>query len=330
MESRDDVTLFGKKTNVFVLFCFRLALSLLPSNGKLMKHLNARYHILAIVVSALWGTTFVSSKVLIIHGLSPQEIMLLRFVVAYICMIGIAHKRLFANSLKDELLLVGLGVTGGSFYFMAENTALQYTQACNVSILISITPLLTSLTAAMLYKAERITRNLILGAGLAMTGVTLVVLNGHFVLKLNPFGDLLVLFAALMWVAYTIIFKKLGDCQYSMAFLTRKVFFYGIITILPFFPIMGVPFRVDCLMEPTVLFNLLYLGLLASFLGYLGWNFVVNNLGAVVATNYLYINPLATFVTSAIFLQEQVTYVGIIGGVLILGGVYFSQKRTAI
>ena len=114
-----------------------------------------------------------------------------------------------------------------------------------------------------------------------------------------------------------------------MTFITRKEFFYGILTILPFFPIMGVPFQFKPLADPIVIGNLLFLGFVASFICYLSWNYVVNKLGAVVATNYLYVNPLSTFVTSAIVLHEQITLVGLVGGLLILCGVYFSQKRTA-
>ncbi len=294
----------------------------------IMKQTKVTSHILAIIISVIWGTTFVSSKVLINHGLSPHEIMLLRFLIAYICMLFFAHKRLFADNLKDELLLVLLGVTGGSFYFMFENSALQYTQACNVSILISMTPLLNSLAAAAIFKSVHFTRNLFFGAVVAMAGVSMVVLNGHFALKLNPFGDVLVLLAALTWVVYGLALKELVP-RYTSAFITRKVFFYGVITILPFFPIMGVPFRTDCLLDPVVMGNLLFLSILASFIGYLVWNAVVAKLGVVVTTNYLYLNPLATFITSIIFLQEKITLVGILGGVLILSGVYFSQKSKS-
>ena len=292
-----------------------------------MKQTKTLIHILAILISVLWGTTFVSSKVLINHGLLPSQIMFLRFVLAYFCMWGVAGRRLFAKSFKDEMLLAGLGLAGGSLYFMAENTALQFTQACNVSILISLTPLFTSLTAVLLYKNERITRFLIGGGLLALSGVVLVVLNGHFVLKLSPIGDILTLMASCLWVVYSVILKRLNNGGYSSAFITRKVFFYGIITILPFLILSNRHFQLSILSDFTVLGNLFYLGILASFIAYLSWNYVVKKLGIIASTNYLYLNPLATFITSAIVLHEHITFVGIIGGVMILCGVYFSQLK---
>jgi drug/metabolite transporter (DMT)-like permease len=285
------------------------------------------YHIEAILTSVVWGTTFVSSKVLISHGLTPEQIMLLRFILAYICIWLISPKQLWAKSWQDELLFVLLGLSGGSLYFLAENSALKFTQACNVSIIISVTPLLTAIATSLVYKGERMGRALIIGAIVALVGIAFVVLNGQYVLKLNPIGDLLTISASLMWVVYGLILKKLQQREYTSVFVTRKVFFYGILTILPVFPIMGEGIPWGELCDFTVLANLCFLGIVASFLGYLAWNYVVNQLGVVTATNYLYLNPLATFITSSIVLQERITFVSLIGSLMILSGVYLSQKK---
>ena len=143
------------------------------------------YHIEAILTSVVWGTTFVSSKVLISHGLTPEQIMLLRFILAYVCIWLISPKQLWAKSWQDELLFVLLGLSGGSLYFLAENSALKFTQACNVSIIISVTPLLTAIATSLVYKGERMGRALIIGAFVALVGISFVVLNGQYVLKLN-------------------------------------------------------------------------------------------------------------------------------------------------
>jgi drug/metabolite transporter (DMT)-like permease len=234
---------------------------------------------------------------------------------------------LWAKSWQDELLFVLLGLSGGSLYFLAENSALKFTQACNVSIIISVTPLLTAIATSLVYKGERMGRALIIGAIVALVGITFVVLNGQYVLKLNPIGDLLTISASLMWVVYGLILKKLQQREYTSVFVTRKVFFYGILTILPVFPIMGEGIPWGELCDFTVLANLCFLGIVASFLGYLAWNYVVNQLGVVTATNYLYLNPLATFITSSIVLQERITFVSLIGSLMILSGVYLSQKK---
>jgi len=288
---------------------------------------QAIYHIQAILTSVVWGMTFVSSKVLITHGMTPEQIMFYRFIMAYLCMWFLSPRQLFSKSVKDELLLVLLGMTGGSLYFLAENSALRFTQACNVSIIISVTPLLTAIAMSLVYKSEKLGRNLLFGALISLIGITFVVLNGHFVLKLKPIGDILTLCASLIWVGYGLILKLLQDKNYSTIFITRKVFFYGILTILPVFPINGEGLSLDLLCNFSVLSNLCFLGLIASFLGYLAWNNVVDKLGVVVCTNYLYLNPLATFITSAIVLHEHITLISLLGSILILSGVYLSQRK---
>jgi drug/metabolite transporter (DMT)-like permease len=287
------------------------------------------FHLEAILTSVIWGTTFVSTKVLIEHGLTPEIIMLCRFLLAYIFIWFISPHKLFAKNLKDELLLVGVGLTGGSFYFLAENTALRFTQACNVSILISLTPLLTAIASSFFYRSEKMNRSLIGGAVVALFGVSLVVFNGHFILKLNPIGDILTIVASIFWMFYGVILKKLQQEQYSSIFITRKVFFYGIVTILPTFLFTheNINFSIFC--DVTVWSNFLYLGLVASLLCYLSWNYVVNKIGVVTASNYLYLNPLSTFITSAIVLHERITPIAILGAAFILSGVYVSQKTKS-
>ena len=85
------------------------------------KESNFIYHLVAFLTVCVWGTTFVSTKVLMINGLSPAQIFTLRFAVAYILMLAFSHKRLFANSWRDEGLMALLGITGGSLYFLSEN-----------------------------------------------------------------------------------------------------------------------------------------------------------------------------------------------------------------
>lgn len=287
---------------------------------------NILYHIEAIAISAIWGITFVSTKVLMASGLGPEEIMLLRFVLAYLFIWTISPRKLFSNNLKDEFLMLILGMAGGSFYFLAENIALQYTQASDVSILLSIIPLISALVAPLFFKGEHLTKSLIFGAIIALFGVGLVVMNEHAELHPNPIGDILVVAASVMWVAYGIIIKKLGK-NYSSVFITRKVFFYGILTIIPVFPIMGTGLHLQALGNMTVILNLLFLGLIASFWCFLSWNKVIDKIGVVTSNNYLYLSPLATFIFSAAVLGEHITLIAILGSFLILVGVFFAQKK---
>lgn len=286
------------------------------------------YHLAAIFTSVVWGSTFISSKILLEYGLSPATIMAIRFLIAYICMLPFWRGGLFAKSVKDELLMVVLGITGGSMYFLLENSALMFTQASNVAIIIAATPLLTTLAVHFISRQERANRRLYLCSLISMAGVALVVFNGEFILKLNPMGDILTLGASIMWVIYSIVVLKVGS-RYHPLMITRKVFFYGVLTLLPYFLWEPPTLAVEVLTQPVVAWNLIFLGILASLICYWLWNVVLEKLGAIHATNYLYLNPIVAMVASYFILDERITLLAVVGTALILVGVYLAESKKS-
>ena len=281
---------------------------------------------MAILTSAIWGTTFISSKLLLQEGLSPAAIMILRFVLAYVLMLPFVKGKWFCKSLKDELLMVLLGISGGSLYFLLENTALVYTQASNVAIIIAATPLLTMLTVNLLDRGKGASKRLYGYSLMSLAGVALVIFNGNFVLKLNPIGDLLTFGAVVTWVIYSIIIAKVQE-RYSSWMITRKIFFYGVVTLLPYFLIEPWDVTWEMMSRPMVWGNIAYLGVLASLGCYMTWNIVIKRLGAVDATNYLYINPIVAMITANLLLGERITALAIAGTALILVGVYLAERK---
>ena len=202
-------------------------------------HIGA--HLIACITVIIWGTTFVWTKLLIAAGLSPAQIFTLRFIIAYVLMLGFSllwqkrtpHKW-FAHTWKDELLMAALGITGGSIYFLTENEALRFTTATNVSLIVCSCPLFTLLTHKLFYRSQAMKGRQMLGSLVACVGMVIVVLNGRFVLQLSPIGDLLAFTACLSWAFYSLMMKPALQ-RYSSVFITRKVFFYGVLTILPYY-----------------------------------------------------------------------------------------------
>lgn len=288
--------------------------------------IRAKWHIIAVLTVGIWGTTFISTKVLMGNGLTPQEIFLLRFIMAYAGIWLISPQKLFADSLKDEGWLFLSGITGGSLYFLTENTALGITQTTNVAFIVCSTPLITTLLTLLFYPKEKASRWLMTGSLVALLGVAFLVFNGNFVLKLSPLGDCLSLAASLLWAFYSLIIRKV-EGRYSTVFITRKVFFYGLLTILPYFLLYPWQFPLQGLMQTAVWGNLLFLGLLASLICFVVWNLVLKHLGTIDASNYLYLNPLFTTVASLLFLDERFTWMSLIGAAFVLTGVYLSGKK---
>lgn len=289
-----------------------------------------KYHIVAFLTVAVWGTTFVWTKLLIINGLSPAQIFTLRFIIAYVLLTGFSlwrgrHKWL-SDNWRDELTMIALGLTGGSMYFLTENESLRFTTATNTSLIVCSCPLFAMLIIALFYKSERFSRLQALGSLLALIGMAAVVLNGHFVLHLSPLGDTLAFSACICWALYTLLMKPVMG-RYPAMFITRKVFFYGILTILPYYIFVPDMPSLDVLMRPEVALNLLFLGSVASMLCYLTWSWCMKGLGAVICTNWVYVNPITTIIAAWLILDEQITVYFLIGSILIIAGMYLSSKK---
>ena len=283
-------------------------------------------YVTAFIIVVLWGCTFVQTKILINAGLRPDEIFLVRFTLAYILILPFAGKRLMLDNLTDELLAALLGLTGGSLYFVTENYALAYGYCSNVALIVCLTPIVTSFIVGCFYPGERLRGAGVLGSVIALVGMALVVFNGNFILKLSPLGDILALGACICWAVYSLVIKRLQG-KYSNMLITRKIFGYGLLTILPLLLVRGV--NVDILLNggAVVWGNVLFLGCVASMLCFLGWNYCLERIGTVRATNLLYLNPVVSITTSAIVLGERVTWLAIIGAVLILAGLVCLERK---
>jgi drug/metabolite transporter (DMT)-like permease len=296
-------------------------------------------HLVAFLTVAVWGSTFVFTKMLLQDGLTPAQIFTLRFIIAYVLLLGyeLLWRRssflLFSRTVSDELLMVLLGITGGSMYFLAENAAMLYTTATNTSLIVCSCPLFTMLLVAVVYRrTQRVTRIQALGSVVACIGMAAVVLNGHFVLHLSPLGDVLAFAACLCWTVYS-LFVKIATDRYQTVFITRKVFFYGLLTIIPYYlwrPVDATIFLYPSTFHPSAdaIANLLFLGVVASMLCFVVWNWVLQRLGAVVATNWVYFNPIVTILFAWWLLGEQITVWFLLGTVLILFGMYLCDRKA--
>ena len=292
------------------------------------------YHLVAFIVVAIWGSTFVCTKLLLLSGLSPAQIFTLRFIIAYLLLLGYSltrNHRWFSRVWQDEVLMFALGLTGGTLYFLTENTAMNYTTTTNTSLIVSLSPLVAALLISLFYKSMRLNRLQTVGMLMAAVGVVVVVLNGHFVLHLSPLGDSLAFSAALCWGFYSLLMIP-ANMRYDTVFVTRKVFFYGLLAMIPYYllkPDEAIIFNSSIFQSfnISILLNLLFLGCVASMACFLAWNWVLKKLGPVVATNYVYFNPVTTILFAWVVLSEQITIYFILGTILILVGMYLTEKR---
>ena len=261
-------------------------------------------HLSALLTIIIWGTTFISTKILLVD-FQPVEILFFRFIMGLLILMLVYPHRLKGTTPGQEMTFVAAGLCGICMYYLLENIALTYTLASNVGVIISVAPFFTAiLTHLFLKEDEKLRPNFFVGFVVAMAGIFLISFNGSK-LELNPTGALLALLAALVWACYSVLTKKISGYGYNTILTTRRVFFYGILFMIPALFLFDFKLGLSRFADPVYLFNIVYLGLGASALCFVTWNFAVKILGAVKTSIYIYMVPVITVVTSVLILHEK-------------------------
>ena len=283
-------------------------------------------HITALVTIMIWGTTFISTKILL-ADFTPIEILFFRFLLSLLVLIVIYPKRLNIKDKKQEILFAAAGLCGICLYYLLENIALTYTMASNVGVIISVAPFFTAVLSHVFLKTEeKLKSQFFVGFVVAMIGICLISFNGNE-LELNPIGDILAIAAAFVWAVYSLLTRKISSYGLNTIGTTRKIFTYGILFMLPFLFVFDFNLDVQKVIKPEYVLNLIYLGLGASALCFVTWNYAVGVLGTVKTSVYIYIVPVITATSSVIVLKEKITWVAAIGIGLTLIGLFFSESK---
>jgi drug/metabolite transporter (DMT)-like permease len=211
-----------------------------------------------------------------------------------------------------------------------ENIALTYTLASNVGVIISIAPFFTAILTHLLMKQEEsLQANFFIGFVFAMAGICLISFNGSK-MQLNPIGDILSVAAALVWALYSILTRKISSFGYNTIQTTRRIFIYGILFMIPTLFLFDFHLNLERFARPVYLFNIIFLGLGASALCFVTWNFAVKVLGVIKTSIYIYMGPVVTVITSVLILKEQVTVMSAAGTLLTLAGLLISESKSVI
>lgn len=289
-----------------------------------MKNKNTTGHLSALLTIIIWGTTFISTKVLL-TDFQPIEILFFRFSMGLFALLVVYPHRLKKVTRKQELTFAAAGLCGICLYYLLENIALTYTMASNVGVIISVAPFFTAILTHLFIKGEEKLRvNFFLGFAVAMVGIFLISFNGSK-LELNPMGDLLALLAALVWACYSVLTKKISSYGYNTILTTRRVFIYGILFMIPALFLLDFELEFTGFSNLVYLLNIVYLGLGASALCFVTWNFAVKVLGAVKTSIYIYMVPVITIATSVLILKEPLTILSVIGTLLAIIGLFLSE-----
>ncbi|MFV0395402.1 MAG: DMT family transporter [Coprobacillaceae bacterium] len=290
-----------------------------------MKNTKTIGHISALLTILIWGTTFISTKILL-QDFKAIEILFYRFIIGFIVLILIYPKRMKIEDRRQELTFMAADFCGICLYYLLENIALGYTTATNVGIIISVAPLFTALLTHFIDK-EKLHPQFFIGFLIALLGIFLVTFQGREI-EIHPIGDVLALIAAFTWACYSLLTRKISTFGYSTIQSTRRIFMYGIVFMIPCILFMDFTIDIYKFTNITTTFNILFLGVGASALGFVLWNLAVKSLGTLKTSIYIYLVPVITIITAVVILHESLTLKKMIGIILSLVGLFISNKKN--
>ena len=267
----------------------------------------------------IWGLSFLSIK-LAVQVIPPMSLGLARFAIASLALwlLLLARRRRPGLALRDLPLMAGAGLVGVTVYFMGENNGVLILSASESSIIIGTIPVLTAV-AERLFLRTRMRPAQYLGAVLSAAGVAAMVVES-LRLSARPLGYLYMAVAALSWVAYGFMTRPLL-ARYDRLEITFWQSLFGGAGFIPF--ALAETVRWEAL-TPLVGFNVLFLGLFCSALGYLFYVTSLQVLGAGVSSVFINLIPVVSVAASFLILGERLTMLQLAGGAVAVAGVYLT------
>jgi drug/metabolite transporter (DMT)-like permease len=284
-------------------------------------------HITALITILIWGLTFISTKILLVD-FTPIEILFFRFIIGFLALLIVYPHRLKLTDKKQEWIFACAGLTGVTLYYLLQNFALIHSLASNIGVVVSVAPFFTAILAHFFADKEKLKPNFFIGFIAAITGIILMSFSGNSGFEFHPMGDILAVLAAAVWAVYSLLAKKISTFGYNSIATTRHTFFYGLLFMVPVFMLTDSKMDLERFTESANLINMLFLGLAASAICFVTWNYAVKLLGPVKTSVYIYIVPVVTVLSSVLVLHEKINFVSALGIILALIGLFVSESKS--
>ncbi|MEE9442650.1 MAG: DMT family transporter [candidate division Zixibacteria bacterium] len=285
---------------------------------------------LPIFTSLTFAGSFIAGKYAI-YELPPLTITLIRYIIAFLFLSLFIFKYKTTSlkvSARDHILMAILGLTGVIGYHFFFYIALRYTAIANTAIINAFGPVVIGIAAAVFLK-ERLRLSNYIGILISLAGVMLLITKGHLsILTGMDFnrGDLLMFCAVLSWTVYALITKKLIQ-RYSGFAITFYSAMWGVIILLPL-SLFENAYQQVLTLSATAIYSILYMGIVASAIGYLLYNLSIEQIGPTRTSSFVYsLVPIFVSFLALVFFDEPITLVTISSTVLIILGLRFMLKE---
>lgn len=299
----------------------------MQEDAVILKKTRILGHVAVLLTMVVWATTYVSSKKLL-TAFTPSQILVIRSTLGLLVLSVIDAKPLVYKQRLDRFLVALAGFCGIFLYYFLENTALLFTSASNVGVIVAAAPFFTLLASHFFLKEEALRKNYFVGLALSMGGIVLLTFSSTEEVAFNPKGDLLALLAIMVWALYTVLTRVIGRKGYPNLLVTRNMFFYGLVGHTLVLLLCGETLPVKEIIQTPYIYHFLFLGVVASAFCFLSWNFGLRTIGPIKSSFYLYLSPIITIIVAVSFLSEPFGELDAIGTALTLSGLLISEYRS--
>ncbi len=277
-----------------------------------------------------WAGNFVVGKIAFIENVPPFSLTFFRWLLVWLILIPFTYKEIFKlkRVIIDNLfLLFLLGLTSVGLFNSFIYNALNFTQVINASLFNSAIPAAIILFC-FLFKIEKTNRFQILGLIISIFGILSIItkfdLNILLTLNFNK-GDILMIGAVISWGIYSAFLKK-KNFKVSLLALVHILCTFGLLTLMPQF-IFELSQGKSIIFNNNLIYYLVYLAIFPSIGSYYCWAGAVAIIGANRAGIFLSLIPLFSTILAMIFFNEEFYFFHFIGSVLIVLGLFLSNKK---
>ena len=285
-----------------------------------------RQWISMVFVNVMWGLSFIASKHAMNAGFTPMTLALMRYVMAAACLAPatLAAEKKLTLRRRDVVPMVLSGLMGITAYYFFEYNGIQCTSTVSASLILAAIPIITMLVQAAV-DHTRLRPAQTAGAVISLVGVGLVLTGGSDEGQAGIIGDLFILGASVVWVAYIFISRRLRGNYSSLAMNTWQAL-TALLTLLP----LALTEKCDLAAIPWDGWAAVaVLAVICSALCYYLYGNALYEMSPLASAIFINLIPLTTIVGGVVLLGESLTWLTVAGGAMIIGSIFLVNMAEA-
>ena len=292
---------------------------------------STKAYIMLICATLFWAGNFIIGKYAFLTEIPPLSLVFYRWLLVWIILLPFTYKEIikYKNTILNNLpLLFFLGFTSVGLFNSFTYLSLIYTQVINSSLFNTAIPAIIILLC-FLFKIEKTNKFQISGLIISACGILAIItkLKLDILLSLNfNKGDLIMIGAVVTWGVYSTLLKKK---KFTLPLLTlvHVICTFGLICVFPQFLYElsnGQVINFDI----NLAYALIFLAIFPSIGSYYCWAGAVSIIGANRAGIFLSLIPLFSTIMAITFFNEKFQFFHLIGAILIIIGLYLSNREN--